>query len=487
MGENNIHKESEHVRDRFQMEPPENAWNLLDAELEKKQASMYWQRGNRFKWLSIGLALLLVSSVTWYYIVSNHAGKSSKEIANTVAAPTVNNTEVSKSSSADKAADVNKTADNKTLDSKRGLGAWDPGHSSLVPRSSSIQTNHTKQIKSHGNQAAGKRKQEKVNTAEGKSIAVKENNLPVNGESGNTTALPDEDKSVSGATAASVDNDTEDGIGSVTDSQSQAGCNDNAAPQLTANSNINDSLLHKASPRKSPWSVAAYYAPNYYSRNSLVSATPGYAVRTDDYEAREKSDYSFAAGISVHYDLSDHWSVAVGGMYSTIAYSINLPAIYAWKGSDNQLHYKYPTSCGTIEVPNEQYTPGYYGDTLNMTGNCKQVVKFINVPVTARYRFTTNRLTFFADGGLSANFVIREEAILNIAGQETTIINNIDGLKAMNFGYLLGFGMQYDFNNGVGIFIEPVYRGSINSLTKDTPFYCYPYAFALTTGISLHF
>lgn len=72
--EENINKEKEsaHVRDRFKMDPPENAWNLLDAELERKQASIYRQRGNRFKMLSIGLALLLVSFITYYYLSPIH-------------------------------------------------------------------------------------------------------------------------------------------------------------------------------------------------------------------------------------------------------------------------------------------------------------------------------------------------------------------------------------------------------------------------------
>src|SRR3569832_1827122 len=56
------------LREKFQMEPPENAWSRLNAELEKKQAMASKKRGNRFKLLSIALALLLISGVIYYYL-----------------------------------------------------------------------------------------------------------------------------------------------------------------------------------------------------------------------------------------------------------------------------------------------------------------------------------------------------------------------------------------------------------------------------------
>jgi hypothetical protein len=57
----------------------------------------------------------------------------------------------------------------------------------------------------------------------------------------------------------------------------------------------------------------------------------------------------------------------------------------------------------------------------------------------------------------------------------------------MNYGYLFGAGVNYSFTNRLGLFIEPVFRGTITSLTQNTAFYCYPYAFNLNTGVSFHF
>src|SRR5258708_26914682 len=63
-----INKLSPLAKKTFRMEPPADAWKLLDADLERKRTIIYKQRGNRFKLLSIGLALLLISFVTYHYL-----------------------------------------------------------------------------------------------------------------------------------------------------------------------------------------------------------------------------------------------------------------------------------------------------------------------------------------------------------------------------------------------------------------------------------
>jgi hypothetical protein len=57
----------------------------------------------------------------------------------------------------------------------------------------------------------------------------------------------------------------------------------------------------------------------------------------------------------------------------------------------------------------------------------------------------------------------------------------------MNYDFLFGMGVQYNFISGAGIFIEPSYRRAITSLTESTPVNCYPYSFGLNIGLSFHF
>ncbi len=485
----NINRGSSDLRDKFKMDAPENAWSLLSAELERKQAIRYKQRGNRFKLLSIGLALLLVSFITYYYLgSSDHAGKPGNATNNTVAV--VNDAGTKPLTNNKHQAD--NTSGNKTLVSKGRLGTRNMEHSAPVPRSLSVQVKQ--QVATNEVEATKNGKKEKT---------VGDVAQNTNGDGENIITDTEERNGIA-TTPATAANDSSERKDSKESNRVATSPTDNlekqaatevkpAEPVLVnessqkSKSSNNDSKANENSTHTSRWAIAAFYSPNYYAQNHLTVNNPQYNESTEDYSAREKAEYSFTTGLALRYDLTAHWSVSVGGNYSTIAYSINLPTVYAKYGSDDQLYYVYPTSCGNIEMPNTSNKVLYYGDSLNINGACRQVVEFINIPVTVRYRATSNRFTFYADAGFSANFVVQEKANVSVGNTETTIINNIEGLNKMNYGYLFGGGVEYAFYNGLGIFIEPCYRGSITSLTQNTAFYCYPNAFSLNMGVSFHF
>src|SRR5438874_8685142 len=64
----NIDELSRSAIEPYEMKPPDGAWNSLDAELTKKQAIIYKKRADRFKLLSLTLALLLLSFITYYSV-----------------------------------------------------------------------------------------------------------------------------------------------------------------------------------------------------------------------------------------------------------------------------------------------------------------------------------------------------------------------------------------------------------------------------------
>jgi opacity protein-like surface antigen len=171
-----------------------------------------------------------------------------------------------------------------------------------------------------------------------------------------------------------------------------------------------------------------------------------------------------------------------------MAYSVTLPDIYTYYNNNWQLHYLYPTACGLIEMPNSNATTAtQVGESLNTPASCSQVVKFINVPVIARYRLNLNKFNVYANLGVEFNFVTQERANVTINNTETTVVNSIDGLRSMNYGFLTGAGGQYNINKGIGIFMEVDYRRAITSLTENIPINCYPYSIGLNTGLTFHF
>ncbi len=104
-----------------------------------------------------------------------------------------------------------------------------------------------------------------------------------------------------------------------------------------------------------------------------------------------------------------------------------------------------------------------------------------------RFQVTKKKITWFANGGFSANFIVQEKVKINMDNSEMTIINHANGLKKMNYGFLFGAGVQYNMYDDFGIFIEPMFRGSFTSITNNTNVNSYPYSLGLNLGFSLHF
>lgn len=546
-GNNNIDKDLKQLRDRFEVDPPENAWNLLDTDLERKQATMYRQSRNRFKLLSILLALMLISFVTYYWFYTpttlsgaKNSGYNGSEanandlVKSTKKASITNNTTLGNASGKnifvskmgqealhDKES-INQSSPSLLSNKNQQLKAKDD---EVVVGKQSVERNNRQGTLENGsmsinngsssrssqyNQVMGKNEVTAI-THHSLSLSNKHNQVSIKNktlsEKGDKLGLitnkkQNDEKSDrlhdTSNLSASIDNNSkENNIAIVISDSSLRQAASNSKPAETSlvkgdSAKINikkDSLQAKIKGNKSQWSIAAFYTPNYFTGFHLLKngSVHSYGYNPNNYSQGQKTNYSYAAGLAVGYDLSSHWGLSLGGTYSTIAYSMALSTIYARYDANWQLQYQYPTVCGNIEIPNTSNTTLHYGDSLKTPTSCTQVVKLISVPLTVRFHIAKNRLKLYADGGVSANFILQEKANMVIGSTQTTIINNIDGLQKMNYSYLVGIGFEYGFYHCINFFIEPSFRGSISSLTQKTAYYCYPYTFNLNTGLSFHF
>jgi opacity protein-like surface antigen len=473
----------------FRMEPPANAWNRLDADLEKKRALIYKQRGDRFKLLSICLVLLLTSFVAYHYLSPSRHADTAANVVQKVVPVNHNNTDSSP-------ADVQREFNNAPVAGKATHVPAPSEAKKVLPGSTKEQAIVHKRNNSPrkpvselaANKKAGESGNQNdktlISRANINSTDNKKDNLPELNEA--PVPLTSEEKKMDVSEKNSSPSPLPEISGTPIVSTQKPSVPDLAKPDSAPSNPTHDSLSNKQGNFLSRFSLAVFYSPNY-SRNHLKDNERNYSENISDYYAREKSQFSFNTGLMLRYDLSKSWSIASGASYSTIAYAVTLHTIYAWNNSADEVHYQYPTSCGVIEIPNSENAVLHNGDSLNVPATCEQTVKFINVPLVARFQVAHNKFTFYSDAGISANFVLEEKATVLIGNTETKIVNNISWLKKMNYGYLFGVGAEYHFNNGVNIFIEPSFRGSISSLTQNTYLYCYPYSFGLNTGFSCHF
>ena len=383
------------------MDPPESAWSRLDADLERKQAGMYRKRGNRFKLLSLGLGLLLLSSVAYYYIspINNNNNNNKSAVRSHDSSRWLNNL---RDSTIKVAPNLKDETDNKFSTnnnhvssnheegapvSERGLGTRNTAPLAVVPRSSS-----TGNYKSVANKAeTTKQEKENLNSEEKQSSGDDViNQSPV------ATNAADRNSNV----AKEVADDANDLSGANPDglNDEQASCSAKSNPSLTNdNSGKSDGTPpgDNSKSKISRWSVDAFYSPNY-TGNHLTGNSGGYYDNANNYSNSEQHDYSFAAGLDLRYHISHPTGALLPALrIQHLLIPLHFSTIYVKYGADDQLHYQYPTACGNIEIPNNGYKPLYYGDSVNTSAKCSQVVEFISIPVTVRYHVGEGRIKFF--------------------------------------------------------------------------------------------
>jgi len=506
------------LKDSFRMTPPADGWSRLDAELEKKQAGMYRQKANRFKWLSILLALLLLSFVSYYYLIPSRS--PSHQTASSVVSkqnnaallnqPTVNG--VANSESHNNSSTLASLKNNTKAPKGAGDGYVKQATLGNYQKQQPFVKNPSDKIISRP--AISLRPDAPANTrlsalkktnglvayskpagveSPGINDKVSEKNNNPSQAGTNTPAKVEEsyDNTVNTPSQnGAFSSDNESNKPTIEEKKSSVSKDPNTLPDLATKGVPTDTTntvpLSQNKGNLSRWSLSLFFSPHYI-KNHLKNNTTSGVDYSSKYLDREKPMFSYASGLLIRYNLTGHWSISTGGVYSTIAYSINVPAIHARTDANNDVHYYYPTSCGVIEMPdNYGGIPVHQGDSM-LNAGCTQVIKFINVPVLIRYEMKKNRFTLFGEGGASANFVLQEQAKVTVANSETTVTNNIYGLQNMNYGFLVGAGAEYNIFSGIGVFVEPVFKGSLNSLTKNTVVNCYPYSFGANAGVSLHF
>lgn len=493
----------------FKVDPSGNVWNSLDADLARKQTAIYKTKANRLKLFSICLLLLLISFISYHFLVPAKAPDNSRNVADRISPLHVKksasglNRNVRKTNNkpligvdAYSDSQLDKTSKNLVKKKSEAAKVSLKNNNPLIKNPEKLlsvnETNFTSK-KNNGKLMADKKKDNKEsddNVITHNSKKVNLSDLDVTRANqisrDNTTAANKSDKTdlkdKDSLTASSANSFGKE----LTDPDKYIEP-DYAMTDARENHLAKDSIILKENGTKSLLSIAVFYSPDYTRNHLKENMTNSEYVDATSYYSREKPEFSFTTGISIRYDLAKRWSISSGLNYSTIAYSISLPTIYAKYGLNSELHYQYPTSCGIIQLPNSNYPTFQYGDSLNINASCSQLVKLISIPLSVRFQLVKNKFTVYATSGFCANFLVQERAIVRIGNSETTIINNIDGLKAMNYSFLFSAGLQYGFDSGVGLFIEPGFKGSITSLTKNTPVNCYPYSFSLNTGISFHF
>ena len=196
-------------------------------------------------------------------------------------------------------------------------------------------------------------------------------------------------------------------------------------------------------------------------------------------------DFSFNSGFVIGYDLSKNWGVKIGGTYTQLVQTIKPRTIYASLGNDGEVHYKFNTSYGSSELPNRFNTIPDLGDSLLINSNSLQSIRVISLPVVLNYKIIRNKFSYYAQFGLSINFLAGEKLVISSPTIQEKI-KNIEGLQEQYLGGILGLGVSYKLTRNISFLLEPTFRSALTPISKD-PVSNYPLSLGINLGCKWHF
>jgi len=265
------------------------------------------------------------------------------------------------------------------------------------------------------------------------------------------------------------------------------------------------------------WAVGISGTPLLSYRN--VQSTNNDAMYTavnnsglqQNYE-NEKPLMAYSAGVNVNYSLSSRWNIQGGLYYSEtgqVIENINLTqSPWSVYNTDGTGEYTVNTSAGnlivneSIEVlvehaeqtdfnraPNVVLDKG--GPELIESGENStnsgfiQKFEYYEVPLIVSYKLIDRKVNINLSGGLSANFLARNNNYLQEDSGKSKIDSEIDGLKTTSYSSIIGIGFEYPFVSNISFSLNPTFRYSLNSINSKGS--TYPYSFGVYTGLTYSF
>jgi hypothetical protein len=273
----------------------------------------------------------------------------------------------------------------------------------------------------------------------------------------------------------------------------------------TSDDNVTFALAQSDPAAPSAYSFSAYFAPQHSFRYQ-------HKAYANPMQSMESEILSFAGGVHVNYKVNNRWELQSGLGYTRLGQNVHdiasfsHPSLIPLYSNDGHKISQHPQSMSTsmggilftdqslyfADVSSSRISmlKGSYDESvvnlLNKSGTgLIQHFEYLEIPVTARYKFLDKALQVYAKAGVIANYLLSSNVYLQEKSQNTPIGKSV-GLSSFNFAASGGLVISYPISNHISIYLEPTASifmrpiGQISNLTKET----YPYNWSMLMGFS---
>jgi len=254
------------------------------------------------------------------------------------------------------------------------------------------------------------------------------------------------------------------------------------------------------------WSVGGQFSPIYSFRYIGQNNLDSYR---DTYNSHENGMFTYTGGLHIQYNANRKIKIYTGVYYSRMGQQID--DIQLYKSANNgpinlpiKGNLDINNSIGSITSRNEilyfQDQSGYRVEPLSLSewydplkegliplnAEIIQSLDYLEVPFIIRYKLIDKRVDLNILGGLSTNFMVKNEAYANYQGSKIHI-GETNGLKTINYSSTLGLGLEYDLTEKISLSLEPAFKYYINSINRSENMNTHPYSIGIFTGLSYIF
>jgi len=258
---------------------------------------------------------------------------------------------------------------------------------------------------------------------------------------------------------------------------------------------INDSLRKNNTAKNTNQKKAKNFKPYWLMTGFASYDRVNYKIDSDlpenitSIKHREIHEPSFSGGVLVTRQLTKHWDLQTGVVYSNTAIGISPQKMYAFQQPGGSVAYKYITSSGYAFIK-----PGFgpqpiVGDSLT-TAEAKHTMRYISVPLAIKYTTSNKKYSFIPGAGIEANFITNEKVEVEIedaSNREIVFINKLNGARSFYWSITANTELRYTVNKNLSVSLRPTFRYAISSITKNNDVDTFPYNFGLGFGVVIKF
>lgn len=495
--------------EHFEVAPPEELWNNIEAELkkdkEKRRIIPIW-------WKLSGIAALFVVGFGILTIVTND--KNPNEVingTNTIVTKEKHNpNDNSAIRSSENSEEINKSKENDSSDANSATTQIADVNSSEEKNNAKTSTSNndknsvgfTKQkeknsIASHSNKTKKQRTKNQIETnAVNNSEAVVEVNhnnsnqkdknrinsieKKSSGEQNSQVTLTNPNNIQEEKIAMKNSNDIDQTKGDIvkkSDSTAIATVEPNAMEELLKGKEKESTQKQKIN----RWQVTPNLAPVYFG--SFANGSP-----LDDMLNSNTKTYNtnMSYGVGVNYAVSKKVKVRAGINVFNVDYDTHGIVFYQDENAKTMKNID-PTAQGSMI----QIKPLTYVDTQldrvvseRFDGVLNQKMGYIEMPLEMSYKVLDKKFGVELIGGFSTLYLNNNEVFLRTDGLNMKI-GEANNLNNIHFSSNFGIGLNYKLFKNFDARIEPSFKYQINTFSSATEFK--PYIFGVYSGVSYRF